>query len=317
LGFRFSSPERRRVAQAGQGFRRGLSERVARVPQPPGQSSNAGNPKGAAQWGRLFFGNFLLAKQKKVACCRATPDDFDFGFEVTSIAQEKNYHVITAKNDSGKEKMYKTKAVIVGSGIHPRSLSIPGETALRGMGVTSCTVCDGPLYKGKTTVTIGAGNSALESALMMAGIAKKVYVVTKFPDTPETKGGFPPGENILIDKLKKLPNVEVIYGAKTVEILGKEAVSGIRYEDVVSKEQKELYVQGVMVHIGVIPNSDFITCVKKNALKEIEIDILCKTSCPGIFAAGDVQDIRYRQAITAAGSGCMAAIDAERWLGGH
>lgn len=241
----------------------------------------------------------------------------DEGYEVTGITQDNGIHVVTAKDAGGKEKIYRTKTVIIGSGIRPRALGAPGEAEFKGRGVTSCTVCDGPLFKGKTTATIGAGNSALESALMMSEIAKKVYVITKYPNTPEAKGGFPPGENILIDKLKKLKNVEIIYNAMTKEILGKDVVSGVRYEDAASKEIREIAVQGVMVHIGVMPNSDFVSCTKKNNLKEIEIDTLCRTSCPGIFAAGDVTNVPYKQIAIAAGHGVTAALSAidyiNRW----
>ena len=225
--------------------------------------------------------------------------------------------MVVGKEGEGKERLYKTKTVIVGSGIHPRQLGVPGESALKGKGVPSCTVCDGPLYKGKITATIGAGNSALESALMMSEIAKKVYVLTKYPNTKETNGGFPPGENILIDKVKSLPNVEIIYNADTKEIIGDAVVSGLRYEESATKKIHELLVQGVMVHIGVIPNSDFISSVKKNPLKEIEIDTLGKTSVPGIFAAGDVTNVPYKQIAIAAGQGVTSALSAidyiNRW----
>lgn len=241
----------------------------------------------------------------------------DEGYEVVAIKQEKNYHLVVAKDGSGKEKNYCAKAVLIGSGIHPRTLGVAGEEKLKNKGVTYCTVCDGPLYKNKVTATIGAGNSALESALMMAGIAKHVYVVTKFANSPQTKGGFPPGEDILIDKLKALPNVEIVYHAMTQEILGDAMVSGLRYLDTTTKEIKELSLQGVMVHIGVIPNSDFVTCVKKNGQKEIEVDLLGRTSCPGIFAAGDVTNIPYKQIVVAAGQGVTAVLSAidyiNRW----
>ena len=95
----------------------------------------------------------------------------DQGFKVEAIKQEKNYHIVEAKNLSGEERSYKTKAVIIASGIHPRELGLPGEKELKGRGVTYCTVCDGPLFKGKTTITIGAGSAALESALMMGEIS--------------------------------------------------------------------------------------------------------------------------------------------------
>lgn len=239
------------------------------------------------------------------------------GAEVTDIRQEKNIHIVLAKNGSGNPNEYRAKAVIIGSGIHPRALGIPGETELRGKGITSCTVCDGPLFKGKVTATIGAGNSALESALMMAEIAQKVFVLTKYPNTKKNRGGFPPGEDIMIDKLKSLKNVEVIYSANTLEFLGKNVIEGLRYEDNDTKEKKDIAVQGVMVHIGVVPNSDFIQNVKKTPLKEIEIDTLCRTSVPGIFAAGDVTNVPYRQIAIAAGHGVTAALSAidyiNRW----
>lgn len=231
------------------------------------------------------------------------------GVEVTDIVQEKNYHIIKGKNASGEAQEWKTISVIIGSGIHPRLLGIPGEDALKGKGVTYCTVCDGPLFRGKTTATIGAGSSALESALMMAGIAEKVYVITKYPDTEEHKGGFPKGEDILVKKMKALDNVEIIYEADTTKILGDKMVSGLVYKDADGKEQ-EIDVDGVMVHIGMIPNSDFVDCVKKDDAGQIDIDILCKTSCDGIFAGGDVTVVPYNQIAIAAGHGVIAALSA-------
>jgi alkyl hydroperoxide reductase subunit AhpF len=235
---------------------------------------------------------------------------FDTGYEITSISPQKNHHVVAAVNDNGETKKYKTKTVIIGSGIHPRKLGIPGEDTLKGKGITSCTVCDGPLFKGKVTATIGAGNSALESALMMTGIAKKVYVITKFPDTKETNGGFPKGEFILIAKVKKLPNVEIMYQASTKEILGETKVTGLVYEDTGSKKSKTIAVDAVMVHIGMIPNSSFVKNLKQNPLGEILVDKLGKTSELGIFAAGDVTDVPYKQIAIAAGQGVTAALSA-------
>lgn len=238
----------------------------------------------------------------------------DERYEVIAIAQEKNYHLVTAKDESGKEKIYKTKTVLIGSGIHPRTLGVPGEETLKGKGVTYCTVCDGPLFKKKTTATIGAGNSALESGLMMAGIASKVYVLTKFGKTKETKGGFPKGDDILIEKLKQMPNVEIIYNAKTAAIEGSDFVTGVTYEDTASKQKKTLSAQGVMVHIGNIPNSGFASGLKKNAQGEIETDIIGRASVPGIFAAGDVTSIPYKQIVIAAGQGVTATLSAIDYL---
>jgi alkyl hydroperoxide reductase subunit AhpF len=131
--------------------------------------------------------------------------DIEEGWKVVSITSQKNYHIVTAENAKSEQKTYETKTVIIGSGIHPRHLNVPGEEQFLHKGLTYCTVCDGPLFKNKVTATIGSGNSALESALMMQGIAQKVYVLSKFPNTKETNFGFPPGENILIEKFNGGP----------------------------------------------------------------------------------------------------------------
>lgn len=237
----------------------------------------------------------------------------DEGFKVTGIRQEKNYHFVDAKNYSGEERTYKTKAVIIASGIHPRTLGLPGETELKGRGVTYCTVCDGPLFKGKTTITIGAGSAALESALMMGGIAEKVYLISKY-GPEDGKYGFPKGEDVLIEKVKGYPNIEIIHNAQTLRIDGEERVSGITYIDTKTNEEHAITANGVMVHIGAIPNSDFVDCATKNDAKEIEIDMLCKTNCPGVFAAGDVTSIPYKQISISAGQGATAALSAIDYL---
>ncbi len=238
--------------------------------------------------------------------------DIDNGWGVESIRQEKNYHIVVAKNAKGETREYVTKSVIIGSGIHPRHLNIPGEAEFMHKGVTYCTVCDGPLYKNKITATVGAGNSALESALMMAGIAQKVYVLTKYPNTKEAGFGFPKGENVLVDKLKTMGNVEIIYEAQTEAILGDKKVSGLRYK--IQGETNELILDGVMVHVGMIPNSQFAVGLDKNAAGEIITDKRCRTTIPGIFAAGDVSDIPYKQIGIAAGEGIVAALSAIEYL---
>lgn len=237
----------------------------------------------------------------------------DVGYSVTSIEKEGNYFIVKTEDYSKKEKLFYTKTVIIGSGIHPRELGIPGEKELRGKGVTYCTVCDGPLYRNKITTTIGAGNAALESALMMTELATKVYCITKFPNTKETNGGFPKGENILIDKLKKASNVEIIYGAITTEILGTENVTGVSYTDSTGSKQT-IETNGVMVHIGNIPNSTFAPIVDRTPLGEIIVDLTCATSVPGIFAAGDVTTVPYKQIVIAAGQGVTAALSAIAYI---
>lgn len=238
---------------------------------------------------------------------------FDEGWMVTDIMPTGKHHVVKAKNAIGDERTYETKTVIVGTGIHPRHLGVIGEEALLHKGITYCTVCDGPLFKNKTTITVGAGNSALESALMMATIAKKVYVLTKFQNIPETQGGFPKGERILVDKLKACSNVEIIYAAHTTEIVGPDRVKALKYADAAGGTH-EIIADGVMVHIGMIPNSQFATLLEKNKQGEIIADTRCRTNVPGIFAAGDVTDIPYKQIGIAAGQGIVAALSSIEYI---
>lgn len=234
------------------------------------------------------------------------------GLRAVDIRSEKNYHVVSVSGPKGTEKI-KTKTVIIATGIHPRSLNIPGEKEFNRKGVTYCTVCDGPLFKNKTTVTIGSGNSALESAIMMNEIAKKVYLISKFANTPENNGGFPKGEDILIDKVKSLPKVEIIYGATSTEIIGKEQVQSIKYEDNKGKKQT-LDTDAIMVHIGQIPNSEFVQSVKKDKNKQIMVDEKCRTNIPGILAAGDVTNVAYKQIGIASGQGITAALAAIEYI---
>ncbi len=239
--------------------------------------------------------------------------DIEEGFNVEKIEQKEKYLIVYAKNFSGEEKTYETKSIIVATGIHPRHLEIPNEEKLFHKGVTYCTVCDGPLMRDKTTATIGSGNSALESALMMSQIAKKVYLISKYPDTKEANGGFPRGENILIDKIKAMDNVEIIYSTKTTEILGEDKVSGLKYKTDTG-EEKEIEADGVMIHIGFTPNSQFIDCVEKDRAGQIMVNKKGATNCPGIFAAGDVTDIPYKQIGIASGQGIIGALSAIEYI---
>lgn len=250
--------------------------------------------------------------QKFAAHVKSYGVDIEEGWRVESIAPKKNYQIVKAKNAAGESRVYEAKAVIIGTGIHPKRLNIPGERELDRKGVTSCTVCDGPLFRGKTTATIGSGNSALESVLMMGELAKKVYLLSKYPDTNETQGGFPKGDKILIDKVKSLANVEIIYNAKTTEIIGSDRVSGLQFIDQAGKNKK-ISVEGVMVHIGMIPNSQ-LADVAKNKLGEIIIDDKCRTNIAGIFAGGDVTNVAYKQIGIAAGQGIVAALAAIEYI---
>ncbi len=266
-----------------------------------------------ANWpGILNIQGFELA-QKFTEHVKSYGVEIDEGWRVEAINPVKKHYLITASNGANEKKEFETKSVIIATGIHPRHLEVPGEKELYQKGITYCTVCDGPLFKNKTTVTIGSGNSALESALMMTGIAKKVYLLSKFANTPEQNGGFPKGEAILIEKVKSLPNVEIIYEATTTAMVGTDRLSAIKYKDS-SGQEKELEVGGAMVHVGQIPNSQFIDSVKKNKIGEIMIDEKCRTNLPGILAAGDVTNVPYKQIGIAAGQGIIAALAAIEYI---
>ncbi len=200
---------------------------------------------------------------------------------------------------------YDAKAVIIATGVHPKRLGVPGEEEYRNKGVTYCTTCDGPLFTGKVTTVVGGGNSALESGLMLADIASKVYVLNK---NSEFKG-----EQVLIEKLSAKPNVEIIYKAQTTEIIGEQLVAAVKYKDSVGMD-KELKTDGVFVHVGMVPNSGLVPDVEKNNFGEIKVNQNCETNIPGLFAAGDVTDIPFKQIVIAAGQGSIAALSAVQYL---
>ncbi|MCX6780595.1 MAG: FAD-dependent oxidoreductase [Candidatus Magasanikbacteria bacterium] len=232
-----------------------------------------------------------------------TPDE---GFMVTELAQGADGKTwrVTATNLSGETRVYETIAVIIATGVKPKHLGVPGENEMYHKGVTYCTVCDGPLFKNKITTTIGGGNSALESALMMATITKHVFVINK---NDKFKG-----EQVLIDKLVKLPNVEIIYNAKTTTIEGDAGVTGVSMS-FADGTTRTVESQGVMIHIGNTPNSQFAN-VEKDPVGQIKVDSLCRTNTTGIFAAGDVTNTPYKQIVVAAGMGCTAALAAIEYI---
>lgn len=202
-------------------------------------------------------------------------------------------------------KKYQTKTVLIATGGHPKKLNVPGEKEFYGKGVTYCTTCDGPLFRGKEVAVIGGANSALEAGLMMAELAQKVYMVN-------INAQFT-GEEILIEKLKQLKNVELIYEAQTQEILGEGIVSAIKAAVGPQKESRLIKVQAVMIHIGTLANSDLVE-VKKNQLGEIMVNEKGQTSHPRIWAAGDVTNHPYKQIAIAAGQGVSALLNIVEFL---
>lgn len=228
----------------------------------------------------------------------------------------KGGHLVKEIKEDGKDKIlvtddgksYKTKTVIVATGAKPRSLNIPGEAEYVGKGVHYCSTCDGPFYKGLDVAVIGGGNSGVEAALDLSGIAKSVTLIEFMPELKADK--------VLLEKLAEQPNVKTILNSATVKVNGNEFVESIVYKSRETDEEKTLNVEGMFVEIGLSPRSEVVKgLVETNKIGEIVINPENNsTSVAGIFAAGDVTNIRQKQIIIAMGEGAKAALGAFEYL---
>ncbi|HHU19739.1 MAG TPA: alkyl hydroperoxide reductase subunit F [Bacilli bacterium] len=200
-----------------------------------------------------------------------------------------------------------SKTIILATGARWRNIGVPGEQEFRNKGVAFCTHCDAPLFEGKHVAVVGGGNSGIESALDLAGI---VNHVTVFEFMSELKA-----DAVLQERLRSLPNVDVILNAQTTAITGDETVNGISYIDRETNEEKHVELQGAFIQIGLAPNTEWLgDTVEKNQIGEIVIDKRGQTNIPGIFAAGDCTDTPYKQIIVSMGAGATAALGAFDYL---
>ncbi len=231
-----------------------------------------------------------------------TGAEFDFT-EVETLSKTGDLFTLkTAKNQS-----FQAKAIILAFGLTPRNLNVPGEKEFGGKGVAYCATCDGPLYKAKTVAVIGGGNSALDAAEFLSKIAAKVYLLNR-------KDVFR-GEEILLKKVQASANIELIYNAESKEVIGDTKVNKLVYTQ--ANTDKEIAVEGIFVEIGHLAKTDWVAnLVELNERKEIKISLDCETKTPGLFAAGDITDISYKQAVISAGEGSKAALQAYKFLQG-
>ncbi len=203
-------------------------------------------------------------------------------------------------------------SVIIATGASAKWLGLDNEQRLRGKGVSACATCDGFFFKGKDIAVVGGGDTAMEEATYLTKFAKKVYVLVR-SDEQGMKSS-----QIMKQEAKDNEKIDFIFNTEVTEVLGEQAVSGIRIINNQTHEERELEVQGLFVAIGHKPNTDFLGDTVDTDKGYIKVTDNTKTSVSGVFAAGDVHDYRYRQAITAAGLGCMAALDAMAYMrGGH
>ncbi len=199
------------------------------------------------------------------------------------------------------------RAVIVATGASAKWLNLDSEKRLQGHGVSACATCDGFFFKGKEGAVVGGGDTAMEEALFLTNFASRITVVHRRSELRASK--------IMQDRALKSPKIRFAWDSAVVEVLGDGSVSGVRLKNLKTGARSDLPCQGLFVAIGHSPNTAFLNGqLKLDAKGYIETDGRTRTSVEGVFAAGDVMDSRYRQAVTAAGTGCMAAIEAERYL---
>ncbi len=223
----------------------------------------------------------------------------DFSTEVGGI------HKVTVDED----KEFEAETVIISTGATAKYLGLESEQRLIGGGVSACATCDGFFYKGQDVVVVGAGDTAAEEATYLANICNKVTMLVRKDYMRASKA--------MQHRVEKTENIEVLFNTEVDEVLGDNVVEGVRVVNNQTQDKKEISITGMFVAIGHTPNTKLF----KGVLDMDETGYLItkgkstKTNVPGVFAAGDVQDKEYRQAVTAAGTGCMAALDAERYLG--
>jgi thioredoxin reductase (NADPH) len=208
-------------------------------------------------------------------------------------------------------KVIESEAVIIATGATAKYLGLESETKYAGMGVSACATCDGFFYRGKDVAVVGGGDTAAEEATYLAGLCNKVYLIVRRDVLRASKA--------MQDKVLNTKNIEILWEHQTVELFGENGVEGVtlvKKKGTQAEETVKIKIDGFFLAIGHTPNSGiFKKYIETDAVGYIKtIPGTSKTNIPGVFAAGDVQDPHYRQAVTAAGSGCIAAIDAERYL---
>jgi len=224
--------------------------------------------------------------------------------EVELSTEVGGIHKVVVDSD----KSIEAETIIISTGATAKYLNLPSEQRLRGGGVSACAVCDGFFYKGQDVAIVGAGDTAAEEASYLANICNKVTMLVRKDYMRASKA--------MQHRVNSLPNLEIKYNSEVDEVLGDQVVEGLRMVNNQTNEKEDIAITGLFIAIGHKPNTDIF----KGQIDMDETGYIItkgkstKTNLPGVFASGDAQDKEYRQAVTAAGTGCMAALDAERYL---
>jgi thioredoxin reductase (NADPH) len=284
--------------------RANLSTIMFEGPQPGGQLTTTTEVENYAGFANGIDGNKLMSEMRDQAVRFGVVDKFEI---ITSVDFSKQPYVVTSSSGDS----YEGKTIIIATGASARYLGLESEERMKGRGVTACATCDGFFYKEKEVIVIGGGDSAMEEATFLTKFASKVTIINRsesFKASP-----------IMYDRANNNPKITILKNKVIEEVLGDKAVTGVMLKDTVTGELAEFPCQGMFLAIGHNPN----TALFKGVLEMDEVGYLktaadsTATQLPGVFAAGDVQDKRYRQAITAAGTGCMAALEAQWYIEKH
>ncbi|WP_430811251.1 MULTISPECIES: thioredoxin-disulfide reductase [unclassified Carboxylicivirga] len=272
--------------------------------QPGGQLTTTTDVENFPGYPDGVTGPEMMEDLKKQAARFGT--DIRFGMATAADLSQRPFKVTIDGN-----KVVEAEALIIATGATAKYLGLPDETKYAGSGVSACATCDGFFYRGKDVAVVGGGDTALEEAMYLAGLCKKVYLIVRRDVFRASK--------VMQERALKTPNIEVLWKHQTKGLFGDGVVEGatlVKNMGTPEEEEVKIKIDGFFLGIGHKPNSDiFAEYIDTNDVGYIKtVPGTSKTNVPGVFACGDVQDDQYRQAVTAAGSGCMAAIDAERFL---
>ena len=272
--------------------------------QPGGQLTTTNDVENFPGYPKGVTGPEMMEDLKKQAERFGTKIMFGTVTEVNLSQIEGGTHVITIDN----KEIVHTKTVIISTGASAKYLGLESEKKFMGSGVSACAVCDGFFFKNQDVVVVGGGDSAAEEATYLANLCNKVYLLVRKDEMRASK--------IMQERVFKTPNLDVLFNHETIEIIGEKTVQSVKVINNLNNQERIIQATGFFLAIGHNPN----TQIFKNQLDMDEVGYLITqpdsslTNLPGVFASGDAQDSKYRQAVTAAGSGCMAALDAEKYL---